>query len=85
MKKRTLIIGILLVLGVVLAACSAEPAAVEAPVVEEPAAEEPVAEEPAEEPVVEEPAAPVWEAPEGALVSLPVGAAPALDGEVDAL
>ncbi|NQU30897.1 MAG: ethylbenzene dehydrogenase [Anaerolineae bacterium] len=80
MNKKVLFISMLLVLGVLLAACGSEPAAVEAPVVEEPVVEEVV-----EEPIVEEPEAPMWEAPEGALVSALVAEAPVLDGEVDAL
>ena len=67
-SMRSLILGIsmMLILGLLLAACSSPPAEepaepdtpVEEPVAEEPAAEEPVAEEPAaEEPAAEEPAA----------------------------
>ena len=65
---QSLILGIslMLILGLLLVACSSPPAEeptepdtpAEAPVVEEPAAEEPAAEEPAaEEPAAEEPAA----------------------------
>ena len=52
--KRWIFVS-LLVLALLLGACSPEPV-VEEPVVEEPVVEEPAAEEPAEEPVVEEPA-----------------------------
>jgi peptide/nickel transport system substrate-binding protein len=62
-RKIFIIMGVLLVMSMILAACAQEteaPPAVEEPtevMEEEPAAEEPVAEEPAEEePVVEEPA-----------------------------
>ncbi len=85
MNKKVFFISMLLAISVLLAACASEPAAVEAPVVEEPVAEEPVAEEAEEEPAVEESEALMWEAPEGALVSIPVAEAPVLDGEVDAL
>ena len=49
MKRTITILSILVVLGMLLAAC--------APAVETPAVEEPVAEAPVEEPVVEEPVA----------------------------
>jgi basic membrane protein A and related proteins len=59
MKLTTLrILSILLVLGLLLAACAPAAPAEEAPAAEEPAAEVPAAEEPAaEEPAAEEPAA----------------------------
>ena len=60
MKRLATILSILVVLGMLLAACApaAEEPAVEEPAAEEPAAEEPAAEEPAaEEPAAEEPAA----------------------------
>ncbi len=85
MNKKILFISMLLVIGVLLAACASEPGVVEAPVVEEAPAEEAVVEETTEEPAAEEAEAPMWEAPEGALVSVPVAEAPVLDGEVDAL
>jgi rhodanese-related sulfurtransferase len=56
MRKRFLLLLSLLVLtGMVLAACGGADAPTAEPVVEEPAVEEPVVEEPTEEPVVEEP------------------------------
>ncbi len=60
MKRFTIVLSILAIMGMLLAACAtpaATPAA-EEPVAEQPAAEEPAAEEPAaEEPAAEEPAA----------------------------
>ena len=55
MKRVCFVLSILMILGMLLAACA--PAATEAPPAEEPAAEEPAPEEPAaEEPAAEEPA-----------------------------
>ncbi|GAB4277695.1 MAG: hypothetical protein Kow0080_28770 [Candidatus Promineifilaceae bacterium] len=79
-NKWYLLIALLLLLGLVLAACSSgstEEPATEQPAAEEPAAEEPAAEEPAaEEPAAEEPAAeePAAEEPMAAFEPMMVAA-----------
>lgn len=82
MKKVTLFVSLLVLVSLVLAACSTAATPEPEVVAEAPAAEAAVAEvpEPTAEPVVEEPA---WIAPEGALVAIPLDAAPTLDGVAD--
>lgn len=82
MKKVSLFVSLLVLTSMILAACATAPAPEpEVVVVEEPAAvpatEVPA---PAAEPVIEEP---TWLAPEGALVAIPLEAAPVLDGVAD--
>lgn len=89
MKTKSLfILSALLILVVLLSACG-QPAANNEAAVNETANTANEAANTAEETVVEdtvvEEAAPMWEAPEGALVSVYVDTAPVLDGEVDAL
>lgn len=70
MKKNTFILSVIVLASLVLSACGTT-APTEPPV---------VATEP---PVPTEPPAPDWEGPEGALVAIPVDAAPTLDGMAD--
>lgn len=90
MKNKSLFIfSALLILALLLTACGQNNANEEVVVnepVEEVVVEEPATEVPATEvPATDIPALPVFEGPEGALVSIPVDEAPVLDGEFDAL
>ena len=80
MKKSLLVLSLVLLVALALSACGSQATETPTePVVEAPTeTEEPVAT--ATEAPVEQPA---WNAPEGALVALPVEAAPALDGVGD--
>lgn len=78
MKKLTYLISLLMLASLVLAACGGTPTPTAAPTE---APTEPPTAAPTEAPT--EPPAPAFEAPEGALVSLPVDAAPTLDGVAD--
>ncbi len=78
MKKLTYLISLLMLASLVLAACGGAPTPTAAPTE---APTEPPTAAPTEAPT--EPPAPAFEAPEGALVSLPVDAAPTLDGVAD--
>lgn len=75
MYKHLSTLSLLVLVSLVLGACS--PALPEAPQPTEPAV---VA---TELPMATEPPAPVWEAPKGALVAFPVSEAPVLDGIAD--
>src|SRR3990172_475550 len=77
MKKLLYVLSLIVLASMVLAACGA-PAT---PVATEPPAPAPTEVPPTIAPT--EPPAPAWEAPEGALVSYPVAAAPELDGVAD--
>jgi hypothetical protein len=84
-RKTVILLSVLVLLGILLAGCGGAAA----PVAEPPAAEE-VAQEvapptdvpPTDVPPTEEPT-PAWEAPEDALVAIPAGAVPELDGAAD--
>jgi hypothetical protein len=78
MKKLTYLISLMMLASLVLAACGGTPTPTAAPTE---APTEPPTAAPTEAPT--EPPAPAFEAPEGALVSLPVDAAPTLDGVAD--
>ncbi len=76
MKKIISVLSLIVLASLVLSACGAPTAAPTAAPTEAPV----VATEP---PAPTEPPMPAWEAPEGALVSYPVDAAPTLDGVAD--
>lgn len=78
MKKLTYLISLMMLASLVLAACGGAATPTAAPTE---APTEPPTAAPTEAPT--EPPAPAFEAPEGALVSLPVDAAPTLDGVAD--
>ncbi len=82
--KLSLIIGTIALFALFLAACGAGPTTVDN-TVEENVVENTVTDEPVEEenPSVDAEDEPAWEGPEGALVSVPVEAAPELDGVED--
>ncbi|MEW6094384.1 MAG: ethylbenzene dehydrogenase-related protein [Chloroflexota bacterium] len=71
MKKMILLVNVLAMAAILLAACGSGAT----PVVTEPPATEP--------PAATEPPVPAWTAPDGALVSISVEAAPSLDGTAD--
>lgn len=74
MKKITFVLSLIVLASMLLSACGAPaPEPTQAPSTEAPATESPVT----------EPPVPAWEAPEGALVAVPVDAAPTLDGVAD--
>jgi len=80
-KKFVFVISLLVLASMLLSACGAPaPEPTKAPVVEAPAATEVPA---TEVPAPTEPPVPAWEAPQGALVAVPVDAAPTLDGVAD--
>ena len=82
MKKLTYLISLLILASLVLAACGGSPTPTAAPT--QAATEPPTAvstEVPTEAPT--EPPAPAFEAPEGALIAIPVETAPTLDGVAD--
>lgn len=76
MKKLLMLVSLLVLASLILSACGAPaPVATKAPVATEAATEAPT-----EAPAPTEPPMAAYEAPEGALVSYPVDAAPTLDG-----